>query len=317
MYHYSPSELLHISSPAGRWFIKQLHHLPTLYTSNLGSRLRFTALNVTTLRVNVLDNRNELSPAQIYAWRVNGGPWHRELAANHYWQIECGSGKQLVEIMTAGNTDLDRVWTGDQGFAISTIDAQDGELIPAPQLPVIDFIGDSITAGCWVNGRHAAIDYRPESNYVGIAMDLLHTSDVRIAYSAGGVLRQATGGVPTAEHFLTNTDAATPWHANRPALVVINLGVNDRRFPLADFTAAYDHFLHLVAQVFPQTQILVMIPFSQTFADPIRQLAHQYHFPVIETTNWCPSYTDGLHPDQAGATESGKRLAEALSNWLK
>lgn len=317
MRHYSPTSLYELTSPHGRWFIKKINQSATLYTTSLGSRLRFIAKDVNNLTVNVLDNRNPLSPSQIYAWRIDGNQWHRELASHRSWQIKCGPATHLIEIITAGNTDLDRVWNGNEGFAITSVDISQGELTCASPVPVIDFIGDSITAGCWVAGRNASTDYRPESNYAGTAVDLLHVTDVRIAYSAGGVLRQATGGVPTANHFLTNLDATTPWQVNTPDLVVVNLGVNDRRFSLAQFNASYDQFLSLVTNLFPSTPILPMIPFSQTFAESIRSLTKKHTLPLIETRGWCSSFTDGLHPDQSGATESGYRLAEKLSNWLK
>ena len=317
MNYYSPRSLYSLIPQHGRWFIKEINNVSTIYTTNLGSRLRFTTNGISKLTVNVLDNRNELSPSQIYAWRIDNGPWHREQASQNSWKIKTNPESHLIEIITAGNTDLDRVWSGNQGFAISSVEIDQGTLESAPSVPVIDFIGDSITAGCWVAGRHASYDYRPERNYVGTAVDLLHATDVRIAYSAGGVLRQATGEVPTAEHFLTHLDASTPWKANNPDLVVVNLGVNDRGFPLKQFTSRYDHFLSLVTSLFPTPPILIMIPFSQTFAEPIRRLASNHQLPVIETTGWCTTYTDGLHPDQPGAIESGVRLAQKLSNWLK
>lgn len=317
MYHYSPSSIYSLIPSNSRWFIKQINQRPTFYTTNLGSRLRFSTSNVTKLTINVLDNRNELSPSQIYAWRVDNNQWHRERASQHSWQITCSPEPHSIEVITAGNTDLDQVWNGNEGFAITSIDIDQGILSLAPTVPVIDFIGDSITAGCWVNGRHASYDYRPETNYVGIAVDLLHATDVRIAYSAGGVLRQATGGVPTAEQFLKNLDGTTPWQPNNPDLVVINLGVNDRRFSLEQFCRAYDRFLDLVVELFPTSQILVMIPFSQTFAEQIRVLAAKHHLPIIGTNGWCSTYTDGLHPDQAGASKSGHSLAKVLSKLLK
>ncbi|MBB1062677.1 GDSL-type esterase/lipase family protein [Limosilactobacillus fastidiosus] len=317
MNYYSPYSLYNLISQHGRWFIKEIKNVFTLYTTNLGSRLRFTTNGVSILTVNVLDNRNEISPSQIYAWRIDNGPWHREQASQSSWKIKTESNSHLIEIMVAGNADLDQVWNGNQGFAITSIKTDQGTLERAPKIPVIDFIGDSITAGCWVAGRHASYDYRPESNYVGTAVDLLHATDVRIAYSAGGVLRKATGGVPTADQFLKNLDEFTPWQVNHPDLVVVNLGVNDRRFPLEQFNIRYNHFLSLITTLFPSSPILIMIPFSQTFANSIRHLAHKHQLPVIETAGWCQTYTDGLHPDQAGAIESGVRLAQKLSNWLK
>ena len=134
----------------------------------------------------------------------------------------------------------------------------------------------------------------------------------RIAYSAGGVLRPATGGVPTADVFLGKIDAQTSWTPNHPDLNVINLGVNDRRFPLAQFTAAFDLFIQQVKLTFPHTPLAIMIPFSQTFASEIRKIATKHACSIIETKIWHHSFTDGLHPDQAGAIAEGKMLAQAL-----
>lgn len=316
MTRYSPADLFTLLFPKGRWFIKKINQQPTLYTTNLGSRIRILSTAATKITINVLDNGNAISPSQIYAWRIDNQEWHRVAAAHLSWTINCTPTPHVIEIITAGNTDLDQIWTGNEGFAISSIEIDAGELTTAPQLPVINFIGDSITAGCWVTGRHASYDYRPESNYVGTAVDLLHATDVRIAYSAAGVLRQATGGVPTANRFLTRLDAHTSWQPSPAELTVVNLGVNDRRFPIQQFNESYDHFLQLLSR-FISTPVLIMVPFSQSFAEPIRLLAKKYQLPLIETAGWCSSYTDGLHPDQAGATESGQLLAQKLSNWLK
>ncbi len=138
----------------------------------------------------------------------------------------------------------------------------------------------------------------------------------RIAYSAGGVLRPATGGVPTADVFLGKIDAQTSWTPNHPDLNVINLGVNDRRFPLAQFTAAFDLFIQQVKLTFPHTPLAIMIPFSQTFASEIRKIAIKHKCSIIETKTWHHSFTDGLHPDQAGAIAEGKMLAQALQPLL-
>ncbi len=181
---------------------------------------------------------------------------------------------------------------------------------------MVNFIGDSITAGCWVVGNHPAADYRPETNYAGICADLLNVDSVRIAYSAGGVLRPATGGVPTADVFLGKIDNQTLWTPNHPDLNVINLGVNDRRFPLTQFIAAFDLFIQQVKLTFPHTPLAIIIPFSQTFASAIRTIATKHDCSIIETKTWHHSFTDGLHPDQAGAITEGKMLAQALQPLL-
>ncbi|MDK8115993.1 SGNH/GDSL hydrolase family protein [Limosilactobacillus reuteri] len=312
MKKYQPTDLIKFASRTGRWTVKKINNMPTLYTTNLGSYLRFKVSNAKKCQITVLPNQNSLSPSQVFAFRIDSGKWQRAQASLEKIDIPLDSTLHTIEIMTAGNTDIDEVWQGNEGFAIKNIYLDNGEIMAAPQRPVVNFIGDSITAGCWVVGNHPATDYRPETNYAGICADLLNVDSVRIAYSAGGVLRPATGGVPTADVFLGKIDAQTSWTPNHPDLNVINLGVNDRRFPLAQFTAAFDLFIQQVKLTFPHTPLAIMIPFSQTFASEIRKIATKHKCSIIETKTWHHSFTDGLHPDQAGAIAEGKMLAQAL-----
>lgn len=312
MKKYQPTDIIKFASRTGRWTVKKINNMPTLYTTNLGSYLRFKISNAKKCQITVLPNQNSLSPSQVFAFRIDSGKWQRAQASLEKIDIPLDSTLHTIEIMAAGNTDIDEVWQGNEGFAIKNIYLDNGEIMAAPQRPVVNFIGDSITAGCWVVGNHPAADYRPETNYAGICADLLNVDSVRIAYSAGGVLRPATGGVPTADVFLGKIDAQTSWTPNHPDLNVINLGVNDRRFPLAQFIAAFDLFIQQVKLTFPHTPLAIMIPFSQTFASEIRKIATKHACSIIETKTWHHSFTDGLHPDQAGAIAEGKMLAQAL-----
>lgn len=316
MKNYQPTDLIKFASRTGRWTVKKINNMPTLYTTNLGSYLRFKVSNAKKCQITVLPNQDSLSPSQVFAFRIDGGKWQRAQASLEKIDIPLDSILHTIEIMAAGNSDIDEVWQGNEGFAIKNIYLDNGAIMAAPQRPVVNFIGDSITAGCWVVGNHPAADYRPETNYAGICADLLSVDSVRIAYSAGGVLRPATGGVPTADVFLGKIDDQTLWTPNHPDLTVINLGVNDRRFPLAQFTAAFDLFIQQVKLTFPHTPLAIIIPFSQTFASEIRKIATKHNCSIIETKTWSHSFTDGLHPDQAGAIAEGKMLAQALQPLL-
>ncbi|MBB1079362.1 SGNH/GDSL hydrolase family protein [Limosilactobacillus sp. STM2_1] len=316
MKQYLPNELITFATRTGRWRIKEINNSATLYTTNLGSYLRFQTNETTQLNIHMLVNHNFLSPSHVLAIRIDNHPWHRYPVSNKSIQVSLTPSSHIVEIMAAGNADTDQVWTSNEGFAITEIDVDKGNLKKATKRPLINFIGDSITAGCWVAGNTPSFDYRPEANYAAVCADILGVDSVRIAYSAGGVLRLATGGVPTADKFLSHIDATTDWLPNSPDLVVINLGVNDRHFPTSQFIAAYDLFIQQVQLTFANTPIAIMIPFSQTFAPEIRQIAKERGCYLIETDGWCQSFTDGLHPDQNGATTSGHKLAKVLRTLL-
>lgn len=316
MTSYAPAALLPLAQRTGRWVIKQVHEQDCLYTTNLGSSIRLISHGSNELQVDVLDNGQPAFASQIYAWRIDNGPWHRIPAAQHHLSVSLPDRQHhLVEVSCAGNTDLDQVWHGNQGFAITSIHST-GQVEPAAPRPVVNFIGDSITAGCWVGGKHAAIDYRPESNYVGLACDQVGVDGVRIAYSAAGVLRPGTGGVPVATDFLPRIDATTKWFPNAPQLTVVNLGVNDRRFSAAEFQPAYEKFIGQVQATFPNCPLYLMVPFSQTFRSEILTTARRYGTGVIETTGWCHDYTDGLHPNQRGAVMAGHHLAYVLKKLI-
>ena len=316
MANYSAKSLLPLAQRTGRWTNKQVRGQNCLYTTNLGSSIRLIVNNSCSLTINVLNNGQPGFPSQMYAWRRDGLDWHRFSAATLTCQVTLpDNGPHLVELITAGNTDLDQVWNGQQGFAITGIETT-GTLTAAPQRPLVDFIGDSITAGCWVAGKHAAADYRPESNYVGIACDNLEIDSVRIAYSAAGVLRPGTGGVPVAKDFLLQIDADTSWQPNTPQLVVINLGVNDRRFSADEFSTAYDQFVGQVLASFPDIPVVLLVPFSQTYRAEIAAIAERYQLKLVETAGWCTNFTDGLHPNQYGAQTGGAHLTNTLKSLL-
>lgn len=319
MIHYSPQQLLPFAQRTGRWVVKTIKKQPVLYTTNLGSSIRFNCHGTKSLKIHVLNNRQAGFPSQMYAWRIADSEWQRFAAASGGCTITLPTAAtHQVEIITAGNTDIDQVWTGQQGFALAGIDLEDnGQLTSAPQRPQVDFIGDSITAGCWVNGKQAALDYRPESNYVGVASDQLKIDGVRIAYSAAGVLRPGTGGVPVAKDFVGQIDATTPWQVNQPQLVVVNLGVNDRRFSASEFLPAYSDFIDQVTTLFPASRVILLVPFSQTYREEVKAVAEQYHVEAIETAGWCNDFTDGLHPNQQGAISAGHRLAQVLSDKIR
>lgn len=312
-----PDQLKKQTLLLGRWTIKQLHGKSVLYTTNLGSLIKFHLQASPFLRIETLDNGNPQMPPQYWAMRVNHGNWQRWSTRNAPFELSLPDNAE-VEIIAAGNTDLDDVWLGNQGLAVAAISIADQAVMtpPKPQKRVT-VIGDSITAGCWVNGKRPSTDYRPESCYIGLVSDALGIDVDRIAYSAGGVLRAAVGNVPPAAQFLSHLDAQTPWHPSvMPKLVLINLGVNDRRFASQQFQKAYLAFVKQVKAAYPNVPLALMVPFAQTYADIIEETALECHTEFVPTKNWCQSFTDGLHPDQQGSLQIAQHLTPVLAELL-
>lgn len=298
----------------GRWFL----HNEELMSPLLGSTINFKISHSTHLSIETVNHANEIAPSQFFAVRIDDGQWLRWPATQQTITVPLSEDEHQITIMTAGNTDLDDVWFHEQDFAIHSLTVDDQAVIkPVERSQHILVLGDSITAGCWVNGKHASADYRPESNYVGIASDLLPEWEFhRVAYSAAGVLRSGTGNVPPAKAWLANLDAHRVAPPAKFELVVIALGVNDRRYSTEQFTTAYRAYVKEV-QARYAAPIALMVPFLQSFRAAITMVGKQLGMPVIQTTDWCPSTTDGLHPDQNGSLVAGRHFAQAIRQLVQ
>ena len=308
------NDLLTSAHLTGRWF--QRNH--TLQSPLLGATIQFEIHNTEKIAINTINQANELTPSQYWACQIDNNPWYRWPASQKQMVFAVSPNHHRVIIMTGGNCDLDNVWNLQQDFALDSLEINpEGQMIPFRRSANVLILGDSITAGCWVNGKHASVDYRPETNYVGIAQQLLPDIELqRVAYSAAGVLRPGTGNVPPAKEWLTKLDAHTQIPAGQYNLVVIALGVNDRRFSQKEFESAYHEYVHAVIQRY-HCPVALMVPFYQTFKNSIINIGQQFQLPVISTTDWCHHTTDGLHPNQRGSQEAGRHFALAIKQLLQ
>ncbi|WP_060677442.1 SGNH/GDSL hydrolase family protein [Lactiplantibacillus plantarum] len=295
----------------GRWAVKQIADRDVMYSTNLGAEIDFQVTDASFVRLTFLPLAYEL-PSWV-AIQIDGLPFQRQAVTNDPLWLTLDGRPHVVRVVLSGNTDEDRVWDGNQGFAVKAL-TTDGELQPV-QLGrhSVTWIGDSLTAGCWVMGKQPAEDYRAEANYAAVASDLLNARNVRIAYSAVGLSKLGTGGVPVLPEVLTAVDSKTTWQQVPTDLVVINVGTNDRHTDDTTFTVVLRRFLNQVQTLYPNSRLAVMIPFNQNFAAIIRAVVAEFmQLQLIETATWQLSTTDGVHLDLAGSRMAGELTAQAL-----
>lgn len=295
----------------GRWAVKQIADRDVMYSTNLGAEIDFQVTDASFVRLTFLPLAYEL-PSWV-AIQIDGLPFQRQAVTNDPLWLTLDGRPHVVRVVLSGNTDEDRVWDGNQGFAVKAL-TTDGELQPV-QLGrhSVTWIGDSLTAGCWVMGKQPAEDYRAEANYAAVASDLLNARNVRIAYSAVGLSKPGTGGVPVLPEVLTAVDSKTTWQPVPTDLVVINVGTNDRQADDTTFTVVLRRFLNQVQTLYPNSRLAVMIPFNQNFASIIRAVVAEFmQWQLIETATWQLSTTDGVHLDLAGSRMAGELTAQAL-----
>lgn len=195
---------------------------------------------------------------------------------------------------------------------------------PTPAKPIIEFVGDSISAGvrdnyCWLTGEALGCDH------------------IQIAFSA----RALTSGYGCADD-KTGLDVQyfrlknfnhldekppVPWDFSyTPQVVVINLGQNDQcgGEPDTTMTASYIRFLKAIRAKLPQTQIVALRPFGGPYADAERKAIEELttagdkRVHDIDTTGWLDKedFRDGIHPNERGNAKVTRRLAPLLRPLL-
>ena len=197
---------------------------------------------------------------------------------------------------------------------------------PAAKSRLIEFVGDSITAGCCTLTNWALSDY---AWLVGEALNADHT---QIAYSGICLQNNANCGENnigmSVQFFKLQTiryTASPAWDFNRyqPTDVVINLGTNDWNTPDATLQSTYITFLQNVRAKYPNASIFVLRTFGgykaalTQAAVNARINAGDTKIRYVDTTGWVTTNTsdfdsDGLHPTMSGHVKIANRLQSVL-----
>lgn len=297
----------------GRWVARNLAKRSVMYTTNLGAQVLFEVQDTETVTFEwVLP---DLDTPQTITIFVDEEPQIIELKDPQF-ELQLNSDQRhVLHLYFTGNTDQDPVWTTSAGLALAAIRVAPGGQMRAlkPAGPLVAWIGDSITAGCWVRKKVPSSGYGADVNYAALISRKLGWEDYRIAYSAAGIIRYGAGGVPAAPRFINYVDYQTPAPPVQPAFVFLNLGTNDWQFDTPVFEMYFTAFMKEVQFKFNEAQIFVIIPLNQSHAPSIAAIAKAFNFTVIPTASWEISTTDEVHPDVAGS----QSFSHHLLDWLQ
>jgi lysophospholipase L1-like esterase len=173
--------------------------------------------------------------------------------------------------------------------------------------PLIEFVGDSITAG-QTSSKTTLTSY---SWLVGERLGARHTS---IGYGGGCLVAAADGCAGVSQLFFHTgfgADSAL-WDFDRYTAdaVVINLGTNDltHKVTEAEFQSVYEQFLRDVRGVYPHAEIFVLGTFVGRYLPQTEAAvatvagAGDKHVTFVNTVGWLPAEgrTDSVHPNDLG-----------------
>lgn len=296
----------------GRWDFSNTSQ----YVSKWGGayiKVRFTG---TTVKIKLGNTSN------FYA-KIDNGPWVSFIGVTgtvNLTPTPLTSGTHTVSV--AQGKDYDYVFN----FQGLVLDAGATTMAPPVGIDLVEWIGDSITAGYTDSQANV-------SDYAWVCSEAMGTEHTQIAYPGitltSGFTTNPGMDVGYFKLQSPNNPTSPPWDFTKytAKLVVINLGTNDnnKQVPAATFQSTMTTFLANVRTNFPDAEIFVMeclkngIMSAPTIAAvKARQTAGDGKVIYIETTNWVTTsdYTDGLHPSVAGHIKIANLLQPIISPYL-
>jgi lysophospholipase L1-like esterase len=206
--------------------------------------------------------------------------------------------------------------SGDTVFLGLVLDAGATTVRPSVSTKLVEFVGDSITAG-------ALTDKLAISAYgwvLGERLGVRHTQVARSGYclvAQSGCVGQRT------QFFQVASTGTTPWDFSRyqASAVVINLGTNDIGHGVtgATFQSNYTDFLRAIRAKYPTAVIFAMQTFKKRYVTETQAAVRAVNDPnirYINTDGWLTvgadyEDTDG-HPNETGHAKIADRLAPII-----
>lgn len=298
---------------SGRWFEKNIAGQKAWVTLNDGAMIYFKVKGTNVVDVHFLEITALETP--YYAYVIDNGEPVRQLITES--RIILPDDKEhLITVVVDGMTESEDKWNGEIGVAFTGIDCGSGEIRGfMPEKKRILFIGDSITEGVLALGNEANSNGNSATHsFPWYTAGMLDAEPYFIGYGATGIFM--TGSFSRCADMLDYLSASRPVSKEEIPfcdLVVINMGTNDHEADGKTFVQGYREILLKLHDRYPHVKIFCMIPFTQLHSGDIRRAAQEYPWcVVVETEEWDITYTDGIHPDAAGAEQIGERLAEII-----
>ena len=259
----------------------------------------------------------------------------------HYMRIEAPDDGNHIVTVYFKNTmeDLQR-WYEPLVARVAFIGAEaDGEgVLPPDNRKIIQFLGDSITEGTWVDiertaygatdgdddpGNHRNMEYENDATatYAYLTAKALNMRPYIMGYGCLGLVRPANGGVPPAGKSYPYYFNGYPIEKDIPDILVINYGANDARYIMEEYIKAYSEFLPLAREINPTAKIVVMSAFMGVHPEEVGKMVEKYNSDYnddvlfVDSTGWIPR--NPVHPPREGHRVISEHLSAILKEKLE
>ena len=267
-----------------------------------------------------------------HLWISGDGGARVEVPVDQYLRVEASTpGNHVVKVIYKGGMEHQHRWHLPLFGCVSFVGAQVEApgILPEDNRRIIEFIGDSITEGVLIdvdydttpaNGVEQHNRRYQDDNcatYAALTADALNLRPMFQAYGAVGLTRSGCGGVPRAGLLYPWVFERTPYTGEKPDIVMINHGANDRNNGAEEYIQRYEEFIDMVNEINPDAIIVCLGAFCGAYDDDLRAFAERYnashekpiHF--ISSKGWVP--LEPLHPMRDGH----RTIADHLIPLLK
>ena len=298
--------------------------------NSAGASIMFNVKNATSVMVDIeqvvhpshADWRMTVEP--YFAYSIDGSDWVR---------VQIGTEAKTINIP---NTDNHLVWIVIDGMCLHSDSANrnsgwsavyikslttDGKMYKVkPKNRQILFVGDSIVEGINTLGTTSTSEANSTVNEFSFktgrklnAIPLIQGYGGSASWN-GTKCERYSWVDGQMDNFIVN---------NEVDAVLIEYGYNDntvisgRTKTKQDFINAYNELIDLLVGKYGCVPIFCLIPFKQSLADEIRQIASERSYCYcIETSDYDVTYSDNAHPNVNGAEEIANRLSADIEKVL-
>ena len=307
----------------GRWFEKVINGRIHTVTTTDGSLLYMMVDGADWVTVNFTFIHGCDMP--YFAYSIDGGEMLRNPISNGRIELP-DKGRHIICIVADGLYGGENKWVNEAGFAIREITTNGRKVGIKPTAPVVFFYGDSITEGtAALSPTQSGLNNSAVNAYPWFTAAGLGAVPYYVGYSSSGTI--ATGSFSSCINAIDYLSKDRPLESSSianitPDLIVINHGVNDigQNHSISDTITAIKATLTRLQEKYPGVKIIYVAPFwerhNQLAAElgrEIDKLVDEFdELYVVRTGDMEISYSDGGHPDTAGAKKIGAFLSEAI-----
>ena len=271
-------------------------------------------------------------PAPHLWIQVDGGAFV-ESPVDRYLKIRAlGEGVHTMKVVYKGGSEVLPRWYQSLMGCISFLgyEAEAPGTLPPDERRIIEFVGDSITEGVLADADYSDTPassigqfnrvYEDDSlaTYGSVCAEKLNLRAMFQAYGAVGLTREGNGSVPRAGLIYPYVYDHVPYTGEKPDLVVINHGANDRNNGAEEYIQRYTELIELVHDINPNAQIICLGAFCGVYDTELGSLVDRLDLPYvhfISTKGWLP--LEPLHPTRASHRLAGEKLAEIMKQKFK